>query len=198
MPPIHYLPHELSPMLKVLDDRVVQVVGMGTRAQSYAHPEINQPDMQIALMKTAGDTVLRMATSFVQPHPEGNWHWYHLSGTGGRVEWQRSTSDRPRLWLAGAQMHDLATVDWRFERGDAPAEARGSGHGDADYYTHVAFRDAVRDGRPLELDVYKAMDTAAPAILAAESIERGSIPLQVPDFRPGDDRPAGTPLAELP
>ena len=40
MPPIHYLPHELSPMLKVLDDRVTEVVGMSTRPQSYAHPQI--------------------------------------------------------------------------------------------------------------------------------------------------------------
>ena len=31
-PPIHYLPHELSPLLKVLDDRVVEVVAMGTRS----------------------------------------------------------------------------------------------------------------------------------------------------------------------
>jgi len=189
MPPIHYLPHELSPMLKVLDDRVVQVVGMSTDVPSYAHPEIRQPDMQVALMKTAGDTILRMATSFVQPHPEGNWHWYHLSGTNGRVEWRRAAADKPRMWLAG--MPDLVDADWQFERADAPPAAVGSGHGDADYYTHVAFRDAVRDGTPLELDLYRAMDTAAPAILAASSIAQGSIPLAVPDFRPNADRPPG-------
>src|SRR5690606_37399608 len=60
----------------------------------------------------------------------------------------------------------------RYERVDAPPEARGSGHGDADYYNHVAFRDAVRGERPLEFDVYRALDTAAPAIRAAESIAR--------------------------
>ena len=61
MPPIHYLPHELSPMLKVLDDRVVQVVAMSTASPSYAHPEIVQPDMQMALMKTEKDAILRLA-----------------------------------------------------------------------------------------------------------------------------------------
>jgi len=35
------------------------------------------------------------------------------------------------------------------------------------------------------------MDTAAPAILAAESIEQGTRLMQVPDFRPGPSRPAG-------
>jgi predicted dehydrogenase len=193
MPPIHYLPHELSPMLKVLDDRVVQVVGMSTGSPSYAHPEIVQPDMQMALMKTEKDAILRMAKSSAQPHPHRNYHWYQVLGTGGRVEWKRADREQPKLWLAGAEMHDLADVDWRYERVDAPAEARGSGHGDADYYVHAAFRDAVLHGRPPELDVYRAMDTAAPAILAAESIAQGSVPLPVPDFRPGPSRPKGQP-----
>jgi len=191
MPPIHYLPHELSPMLKVLDDRVVQVVGMGTRVPSYAHPEIAQADMQMALMKTEKDAILRMAKSSVQPHPHRNYHWYAVYGTKGRVEWKRADRDRPKLWLADAQMHDLADVDWRYERLDAPAEARGSGHGDADYYVHAAFRDAVLGRRPQDFDVYRAMDTAAPAILAAASIDQGSVPLDVPDFRPGPHRAAG-------
>ena len=158
---------------------------MGTIPRSYAHPEIAQPDMQVALMKTAKDTVMRMAASFVQPHPEGHWHSYLLSGTGGEVEWRRSAAE---LWLADGH---TARPDWRYERDDAPPQAQGSGHGDADYYTHVAFRDAVTGTRPLELDVYGAMETAAPAILAAESIAAGSIPLTVPDFRPGVDRAVG-------
>jgi predicted dehydrogenase len=191
MPPIHYLPHELSPMLKVLDDRVVQVVAMSTRQPSYAHPELPQADLQMALMKTEKDAILRMAVSFNQPHPHRNYHWYQVLGTHGRLEWKRADRDRPRLWLAGGQMHDLAEVDWRYERLDAPPEARGSGHGDADYYVHAAFRDAVRGRRPLEFDVYRAMDTAAPAILAAESIDGGSVPLTVPDFRPGPSRRRG-------
>ncbi|MGH2354351.1 MAG: Gfo/Idh/MocA family oxidoreductase, partial [Chloroflexota bacterium] len=191
MPPIHYLPHELSPMLYVLDDRVQEVVAMSTRSPSYAHPELAQPDMQLALMKTEKDAILRMGVSFAQPHPHQNYHWYQVLGTRGRVEWKRAARDRPKLWLADAQMHDLAEVDWRYERRDAPAAARGSGHGDADYYVHAAFRDAVRGVQTLAFDAYQAMDTAAPAILAAESIAQGSRLLPVPDFRPGPTRPSG-------
>ena len=87
-------------------------------------------------------------------------------------------------------MHDMAEMDWRFERTDAPAEARASGHGDADYYVHAAFRDAVLGRAPVAFDVYGAMDTAAPAILAAEAIEARRT-LSVPDFRPSVSRPAG-------
>ncbi len=107
------------------------------------------------------------------------------------MEWKRSGSGQPLMWMADEQMHDMAEVDWRFERTDAPAEARGSGHGDADYYVHAVFRDAVLEGTPLDFDVYKAMDTAAPAILAGESIAHGTELMKVPDFRPGEGRKAG-------
>ena len=191
MPPIHYLPHELSPMLKVLDDRVVEVSGMSTGSPSYAHPQITTPDIQVALMKTEKDALLRMAAGFTQPVPHARGHhWYQVMGTGGSIEWGRSGRDRPKMWRADGQMHDMAEMDWRFERTDAPAEARASGHGDADYYVHAAFRDAVLDGRPLSFDVYAAMDTAAPAILAAAAIDAGRT-LSVPDFRPGNGRSTG-------
>ena len=85
----------------------------------------------------------------------------------------------------------MAEVDWRYERTDAPAEARSSGHGDADYYVHVEFRDAVLGVRPLEFDVYRAIETAAPAILAADSIDQGTRLMQVPEFRPSETRAAG-------
>jgi predicted dehydrogenase len=191
MPPIHYLPHELSPMLKVLDDRVVEVVGMGTPSPSAIYPQVKAPDLQVALMRTAKGTILRMATSFQLPFPDRNYHWQQLIGTKGSVEWRRSLHDMPKMWLAEGQMYDKADVDWRYERTDAPREARGTGHGDADYYVHVAFRDTIWGVKPPEFDVYSAMDTAAPAILAAESIAQGSARLQVPDFRPNESRPFG-------
>jgi predicted dehydrogenase len=191
MPPIHYLPHELSPMLKVLEDRVVEVTAMSTSRPSYSHPEIGQPDISVALLKTQKDAILRMATGFTQPVPNHDHHWYQIIGTRGRLEWRRSPQERARMWLADSQMHDYALVDWRFERTDAPPEAHASGHGDADYYVHATFRDAVLGIRPLAFDVYGAMDTAAPAILAGDSIAQGSKLMRVPDFRPCAARMAG-------
>jgi predicted dehydrogenase len=191
MPPIHYLPHELSPMLKVLDDRVVEVVAMSTGSPSYSHPEIEQPDIQVALMKTEKDAILRMAAGFTQPVPHHGHHWYQVIGTRGRLEWKRSNQDRPKFWLGGLQMHDFAEADWRFERRDAVAEARGSGHGDADYYVHASFRDALLGKKSLEFDVYRAIETAAPAILAADSIAQGTRAMRVPEFRPSTERPSG-------
>jgi predicted dehydrogenase len=199
MAPIHYLPHELSPMLKILDDRVVEVTAMSTRPTSYSYPEIAQPDIQVALMKTAKDTLLRLAAGFTQPVPSARGHhWYQLIGTRGCVEWKRAARDLPKMWLANRHMQDMAEVDWQFQRTDAPPEARGSGHGDADIYPHLAFRDAVLGRRPLDFDVYKAIETAAPAIRAADSIAQSAQPMKIPDFRPGEKRRAGEcPVGQL-
>ena len=183
--------HDMSVVLNVLDDRVVEVVGMSTNEPSYAFPEISRPDIQVALMKTEKDTVIRMLCGFTQPRPHGDHHWWQFIGTKGGVEWRRSLDEKPKMWLADTQMNDWAEVDWQYQRTDAPSGARGSGHGDADYYVHAHFRDAVREGKPLPLDVYRAMDTVAPAIVAHDSIEAGSTPIKVPDFRPGPERRLG-------
>lgn len=191
MPPIHYLVHNLSPLLKILDDRVVEVVGMSTDSPSAAHPELQWPDMQVALMKTAKGAVLRLVVSFAQPHPEQETHWWQIIGTRGQVEWRRAHNDKPKMWLKDLQMHDKSPMDWSYRRADEPAEARGTGHDNLDYYVHADFRDAVLHGKPLDFDVYKAMDVAACGILAADSIAQDGKKLHVPDFRPNAQRPKG-------
>lgn len=193
MPPIHYLPHDMSPILKVLDDRVIEVVGMSTDSPSSVHPQLAWPDIQAALMKTAKGAVLRMVVSFAQPHPEGDYlyHWQQVIGTRGSVEWRRSTQDKPKLWLADRKMHDKETADWTWQPLNATEEARASGHGGLDYYVHAVFRDAILGVAPLDMDVYRAMDITAPAILAAESITQDGRKLRVPDFRPGPHRETG-------
>ncbi len=134
---------------------------------TFRFPQVARPDIQVALMKTEKDALLQLACGFTQPvsHARGH-HWYRLMGTRGSVEWKRSGQGKPLLWLADSQMHDMAEMDWRQQRTDAPAEAWGSGHGDADFYVHAAFRDAVLGRRTIPFDVYKAIDTAAPAIVA--------------------------------
>ena len=128
----------------VLDDRVTRVTAMSTKKPSYAHPEIDRADMQLALMKTEKDAVLRMACGYTQPLPPlWEHHHYQVMGTGGMLQTGRTSRDKAKMWLADSHMHDMADVDWRYERTDAPEEAVSSGHRGADYYVQVAFRDAL-------------------------------------------------------
>ena len=187
--PIYYLPHTLSPLLKVLDDRVVRVSCMGTRKESYSFPEqsVKVPwrDIEYALMHTEKDTVLCVGAGFSLPYihrgPQIGCHWYEVRGTKASVESPRCKDDSFRIWRPGMESYepmDISTVPL-----NATEETARSGHGGADFQAVDRFIKAVQTDVPSEMDVYRAVETAAPAILAAESARQGGVMLQVPDFR---------------
>jgi len=200
--PIYYLPHELSPLLNILDDRVTSVVAMSTRRESYYYEGIPFPDIEVALMHTEKDTILRLATAFHVPtlhvQPTG-YHWYHIMGTQGRLETNRGKHDGMKMWLPEQHMTDMAVVDWDYSPGRIPPEAFGSGHHNADYFPMANFVKCLREDSPSPMDVYQAAETTAPALLAGASIDQGSKHLELPDFRPGARRKKGeAPQEECP
>lgn len=200
MPTIGYMPHEMSPLLHILDDRVVTVTGMSVRNKSYRYDNVDRADIQVALMHTEKDAILRIAVSHTLPgihRGELYSHWHHIKGTEGVLEWKRGDEESCKLYVDGWQLPKPLDVPWGTQREDAPPEAADSGHGGLDFFTFAHFADAVLRGVPLEFDVYKAVETAAPGILAAKSIEEGGTPQQVPEFRPGPARKAGELPAEL-
>ena len=73
--------------------------------------------------------------------------------------------------------------EWGCADPDAPEEFKRASHGGADYYPMYYFVDSIINDKTPPMDVYKAVETAAPAILAAESARQGGVRLEVPDFR---------------
>ena len=194
--PIYYLPHELSPLLNILDDRVKDVVAMSTRRESYHYEGIPFPDIEVALMHTEKDVILRLATAFHVPtlkvEPTG-YHWYHIMGTKGRLETRRSKSDTMKMWLPEQHMEDMAAVEWDYLPEQIPPEAIGCGHHNADYFPMANFAKCILEDTPSAMDVYQAVDVTVPALFAGRSIDEGCKPLAVPDFRPGVCRKPGRP-----
>jgi len=191
---IYYLPHELSPLLNILDDRVKTVVAMSTRPESYYYEGIPFSDIEVALMRTEKDVILRLAAGFHVPslkvEPAG-YHWYHIMGTRGRVETNRSKSDGMKMWLPEQHMDDMAIVHWDYLPYQLPPGAMGSGHHNADYFPMANFVRCVLDDTASPMDAYRAAEVTAPALMAGMSIDKGSVPLEVPDFRPGAGRKTG-------
>lgn len=185
--PIYYLPHTLSPLLKVLDDRVVKVSCLGTRKHSYTYPDEILPwrDIEYALMHTAKDTVLLAGAGFSLPHglrdEQTVCHWYEVRGTNASVTSPRYIGDGYHIWRQGMRSYediDLST----FALGADEAQ-RESGHGGADFKPADTFIRSILDDTQPPMDVYLSVETAAPAIVAAESARQGGALLDVPDFR---------------
>jgi predicted dehydrogenase len=216
--PILYGPHELSPLLKVLDDRVVSVSCLESgrpskRFREVPYPgmdvEFPVPDLQVALMQTARGTILRFAAGFQVPLSET--HWYHVLGTKGEVETRRGAGETGHSYTYGEPVLvdgpyrcPRRSEEWFHSYGQPPAEVaaqldsslvtaelRATGHGGMDGFPMGDFVRCLREGTPPDIDVYQAVDTAAPCIVAGHSAEQGGARLEVPDFRPGPQRPKG-------
>lgn len=183
--PILYLPHTLSPLLSVTGGRIDYVSCMSTKNESYSFPGFAMRDIETAVMHNTNDVVFNVRASFTSPHG-GRWgtgnHWYQIKGSRASVEWQRSTLDTPKLWTPENDWQSMEK-EWVVAREDTDDEIKNSGHGGSDWWPITHFIDAVFHDKTPPMDVYKAVETAAPAILAAESADKGGIRLEVPDFR---------------
>jgi len=203
--PIWYGPHELSPLLKVLDDRVARVSCLGTRVPSNRFEEVPLPgqnenipiaDLEVALMHTVKGTIIRFAAGFHPPVSKA--HWYHILGTQGEVETGRGHGEPDKKYffpgpVIGTTDNCIARedADWEAEIGSGDKIAAQSGHGGLDYYPVKNFVDVLLKGATPDIDVYQAVETAAPVIFAGLSAERNGEMLEIPNFRPGPDRAAG-------
>jgi len=192
--PILYLPHELSPLLRVMDDRVTSVVCMGTQPGSFVHDFFPYSDLETALMKTAKGALMRLSVGFTvhQPRkPITMYHWYALMGTQGSVETHRTKDDKMKLVLVEDGKAVSKEVWYDFEPSQFAEEALRSGHGGLDYWAVRHFANSVLNDVTPMMDVYTAAESAAPAILAAESADHSGKLMDVPDFRPGSHRCLG-------
>jgi len=184
--PIYYLPHTLSPLLKILDDRVVRVSCMGTRVGSHTYPDEQLPfrEIEYALMHTAGDTVMAVGAGFTLPYVRrgiAGCHWYELRGTQGSVESPRCQDDGFRKWRP--EQDSFEEMDLSTAPPDADAHQARSGHGGADFKPVDSFIRAIQEDHTPPVDAYLAAEITAPAILAAESARLDGERLEMPDFR---------------
>ncbi|MBP5274207.1 MAG: Gfo/Idh/MocA family oxidoreductase [Abditibacteriota bacterium] len=184
--PIWYLPHSLSPLLSITGGRIDRVSCVGTRKDSYYTKGFKARDLECALMYNTDDVIFSLRAGFVCPHGmkrDTGAHWYQVKGTGKCVEWARTSLEDDCAKSYSPAEGWVKHPEWGCRDPEAAEEFARAEHGGADYYPMYYFMDALLGDKQPPLDVYKAVETAAPAILARESAERGGELLRVPDFR---------------
>lgn len=184
MDPIWYLPHELSPLLSITGGRIEKVSCLGTRQGSYCHEGFATRDLECALMYNSNDTIFSLRAGFTAPYgrkAHTSSHWYQLKGSEGSLEWARSTDDVGKMYTReeGWSNHP----EWGCADPEASEIFKNTGHGGADFYPIYYFIDSILNDKTPPMDVYKAVETAAPAIMAYESARQNGALLEVPDFR---------------
>lgn len=176
-PPIQYLTHDIGPLLEVLDDRVVSVT---CRSAPWRNPECPlRSDGQIALFETAKGCLIKIMVTLNSHRPSE--HRYRLFGTAGGCEYflyedMCRRMDRNREEREGWEVLKIGLA--------ARDDDTSTGHGGADSKVARSFVDAILNGRPAPIDVYRCIEYCLPGIVANRSAEMGGIPLSIQDYRP--------------
>jgi len=136
--------------------------------------------------------VLRMDSNSPRPH---NMTHYALQGIRAAYVSARHAREDPLIWIDGkspgqspgdAEWEPLWRYSYQYEHPswrEWGEQARQAGHGGADLLVLKDFLDAVQTGTNPPIDVYDAVTWSSIMPLSIESVARGSIPLEIPDFR---------------
>ena len=180
-------------------DRLVSLVTMASKPaalQEYAARRFGKDSPQAKIKFQNGDTnntlirtalgrLIAVRYDTASPRPAGMGQ-YSLQGTRGSY---LSAFGEHKVYIEGrGKPHTWEPLDAYRSEYQHPywaqrgGEARKSGHGGGDYFVLADMIDAVRTGVS-PIDVYDAATWSSIRPLSALSLERGSAPVDIPDFK---------------
>lgn len=199
-----YPTHGLGPVAQILDiggaDAFDYLVSMSSLTAGLAefrdaHLAADDPkraehytngDMNVSLIRTKLGRSIVLQHSTVTPRPYDRM--FLIQGTRGIFR-----DYPPRLYLDGvSDREDWLPLDaYRAEWEDPLWKQYGEqarklgGHGGMDFIMNFRLVQLMREGLPLDSDVYDAADWSAPGPLSELSVARRSAPVDFPNFRRG-------------
>jgi hypothetical protein len=141
-------------------------------------------DVNVSLIQTALGKVITLYHDTNLPRPYSRIH--HVQGTQGLFEKYPS-----RVYIEGRSPNDAWQELSAYQEFDHPLwktegeRARNAGHGGMDYLEDFRLISALRNGQPLDMDVYDAASISAVTPLSEQSLARRGQPIRFPDFLKG-------------
>lgn len=193
-------------------DRMVTLVAMDTdpvtgpklvASRGGENPEaFVNGDHTMTMIRTEGGKTIQIQHDVMNPRPYSRM--YQLTGTKGfanKYGREGYALESDTVTMAGMpDLYDLSGHDWLTPEQEAAlvekythplireigeiAKSVG-GHGGMDYIMDYRLIYCLRNGLPLDMDVYDMAEWCCLGPLGAISIENGSAPVAVPDFTRG-------------
>ena len=198
-----YPTHGLGPIANDLDinrgdrfDYLVSMSGPSRGLQNWAaeHFPSDAPqrkeryalgDVNTSLIKTARGKTIMVQHCTNLPRPYSRIHT--VQGTKGLFEGYPH-----RAYIEGRgrndQWVDAATLRAEFDHPlwkDLEEQAKGAGHGGMDFIEDYRLIKCLREGLPLDMNVYDAAALSSVVGLSVESVAKRGRPIDVPDFTSG-------------
>ncbi|NLO07912.1 MAG: Gfo/Idh/MocA family oxidoreductase [candidate division WS1 bacterium] len=152
--------HQFDLLRWYADSHAVEVTGYGN---SIVFPEMKHPDCMCAIFKLASGAVAKVGAAYGVVGPRPEWLNLEVYGTEGTI--------RGGQFISGD--HDNPTVQ--------DLRVTYEGHPFAPEIEHF-LRCIIEDTEPL-VDAFEGANSAAATIVAAESVEAGGVPMEVPHFQ---------------
>ncbi len=195
-----YPTHCLGPLMSFFrDDQIDTVVSYGSG--NYVDPDFRQEDTTTTLLRLKSGKFINIRVDVMSPRPNQN-AYFALQGTKGALETGRGPlgqesmdriyfSDgkvkpsRGILWEDLWSYSDLLPENYRnMPLGAQKLAANGDYNScGGDYYVVQDFIKTIRGEISNPVDVYKACEWSSVANLSELSIQRGSLPVKMPDWR---------------
>jgi predicted dehydrogenase len=185
-----YPTHSIGPVMQWFEnDRIAAVSTVGSGR--HVDLDLRQEDTTVTLCQLASGKMANIRIDCMSPRPH-NMAYYQLQGTRGCYEAPRGLGDTHKIWLQDLDsqkgerewrpLSDLnAYLPERYRL--ASDDQSGAGHGGGDFFIVSDFIDAVRQNTAPEINVYKACEWTAVALLSELSVTNGGRVMEVPIFR---------------
>ena len=201
-----YPTHGFGPLCHVLNihrgDKLEYVVSLSSKQfglteytkekfgedHKFSRPQYKLGDMNTSLMKTANGKSIMLQQNVTNPRPYSRL--FSVSGTRGYVV------QYPKEGIAldpdGEEFLPEEKTQELLKKYEHPIIAELSekastigGHGGIDFIMDYRLIYCLRNGLPLDQDVYDAAEWAAIAELSEISVANDSVPIKIPDFTRG-------------
>ena len=198
-----YPTHGLGPVSQCMDinrgDRYTHLVSMSTKSLGLNlycakvfgpdSPQARQKyalgDVNVSLIHTANGRVITLYHDTSSPRPYSRKHV--VQGTKGIFErWPEriyieGRSPKPHAWEELEAYKEFDHPLWKTV-GD---KAEGAGHGGMDFLEDYRLAEALKNGQPLDMDVYDAVAWSVVGPLSEMSVAGKGKPIEFPDFTRG-------------
>ena len=203
----NYPTHNLGPIARLLNinrgNRMLKLVSMGSKSrglETYVRENEDceflrdthfaQSDVVTTMITCADGSLITLKLDTTLPR--AYCREFSVSGTKGIyserdniiLTEERGFNHEKSMWRyrdTAEEYKDLRPKIWR----DITEEEIKAGHGGMDTLILRSFFDAVRDGRPMPIDVYDAASWMVISCLTEASIACGGQSIDIPDFTGG-------------
>lgn len=193
-----YPTHGLGPLCQILNihrgDRLEMLVSMSSgqfcapSAATFEKGEAVLGNMNTSIIRTNQGKTIVLQHDISSPRPYSRS--YLVSGTKGFADRRAAPGialeDASCTYLPDSEMEKLLQkYDHPFYGELGEQAARVGAHGGMDFIMDYRLIHCLRNGLPLDMDVYDAAEWSCMVELTRQSVLLGSVPVKIPDFTRG-------------